>query len=47
MLDDLYGDAYCQAREDLLLKAQLLERAIPQEPPYGGMEALTAKRLLD
>lgn len=46
-IDDFYADAYRQAREDLLLKAQLSESTIPQEPPYGVMDALTAKRLLD
>lgn len=47
MLNDRYADAYRQAREDVILKAQLSESTIPQEPPYGVMEALTAKRLLD
>jgi hypothetical protein len=46
MLNDLYADAYCQAREDLILKAQLPEATIPHEQPYALTEALNSKTLL-
>lgn len=47
LLNDLYADAYHQSREDVLLKAQLPEDAIPREPLYDVTEALTSKILLD
>lgn len=46
LLDDLYADAYRQAREDLMLKAQLPEAAIPQGQSYTLAEALNSKALL-
>ncbi|MEO1070429.1 MAG: DUF29 domain-containing protein [Cyanobacteria bacterium J06638_6] len=46
LLDALYADAYRQAREDLLLKAQLPEAEIPPGPPYTLAEALHSKTLL-
>ncbi|MBE9141186.1 DUF29 domain-containing protein [Nodosilinea sp. LEGE 07088] len=46
LLDDLYADAYRQAREDLILKAQLPEAAIPHGQPYTLAEALDSKTLL-
>ncbi len=45
-LDDIYTDAYRQAREDVILKARLPEGAIPCEPSYEVTEALTSKSLL-
>jgi hypothetical protein len=47
MLNNLYVDAYRQAREDVLLKAQLSENAIPHAPSYGVTTALTSKSFLD
>jgi hypothetical protein len=46
LLSGLYADAYRQAREDLILKAQLPEDAVPQEPPFALAEALNSKSLL-
>ena len=46
LLDDLYSDAYRQAREDLILKAQFPEATIPREQPYTLADALTSKSLL-
>ncbi|MGF1517178.1 MAG: DUF29 domain-containing protein [Nodosilinea sp.] len=46
VLADIYPDAYRQAREDVILKAQLPENDIPYEPIYGVGEALNSKSLL-
>lgn len=46
LLNALYIDAYRQAREDLILKAQLPEAALPREQPYTLADALTSKSLL-
>ena len=45
MLTDIYLDAYRQAREDVLLKSQLPESAIPSAPSYGVAEALSSQSL--
>lgn len=46
VLADIYRDAYRQAREDVILKAQLPENDIPYKPIYGVSEALNSKSLL-
>lgn len=46
VLTDIYPDAYRQAREDVLLKAQLPESAIASAPSYGVAEALSSQNLL-
>ncbi|MBE9113712.1 DUF29 domain-containing protein [Nodosilinea sp. LEGE 07298] len=46
MLTDIYPDAYRQAREDVLLKSQLPENAVPSAPPYEVAEALSSQSLL-
>lgn len=43
VMSDIYADAYGQAREDVCLKAQLPESAIPREPLWDIDEILNAQ----
>jgi hypothetical protein len=42
---EMCPDAYQQAREDVLLKSQLSEAAIPSEPPYAFSDLLNPRYL--